>query len=85
MTELQMIRATIPKKYKEAQHALIEYKRSQNKYQKELKDKSLSELFRLISEELNLSCKYNSRSRNTIMSPHVLCFDMEPSSCNLPQ
>tara|TARA_R100000935_G_C2685443_1_gene104378 strand:+ start:145 stop:351 length:207 start_codon:yes stop_codon:yes gene_type:complete len=61
MTELQMIRATIPVQYKKVQEAMIEYKRCQNLNQLIKKDKYLKELFRLIEEELKISCKFNSR------------------------
>jgi len=61
MTELQVIRATIPMQYKKVQEAMIEYKRCQNLNQLIKKDKLLKELFRLIEEDLKLSCKFNSR------------------------
>tara|TARA_R110000744_G_scaffold156730_1_gene272394 strand:- start:101 stop:307 length:207 start_codon:yes stop_codon:yes gene_type:complete len=61
MTELQVIRATIPMQYKKVQEAMIEYKRCQNLNQLIKKEKYLKELFRLIEEELKLSCKFNSR------------------------
>mgnify|MGYP003655285433 CR=1 FL=1 len=61
MTELQVIRATIPHQYKKVQEAMIEYKRSQNLNMLKQKNKHLKELFRLIEEELKLSCKFNSR------------------------
>jgi len=61
MTELQMIRASIPMQYKKVQEAMIEYKRCQNLNQLIKKDKYLKELFRLIEEELKISCKFNSR------------------------
>mgnify|MGYP003674653782 FL=1 len=61
MTELQVIRATIPMQYKKVQGAMIEYKRCQNLNQLIKKEKYLKELFRLIEEELKLSCKFNSR------------------------
>ena len=61
MTELQMIRASIPVQYKKVQEALIEYKRCQNLDQLIKKDRYLKELFRLIEEELKISCKFNSR------------------------
>jgi len=61
MTELQMIRASIPVQYKKVQEAMIEYKRCQNLDQLIKKDRYLKELFRLIEEELKISCKFNSR------------------------
>lgn len=61
MTELQMIRASIPMQYKKVQEAMIEYKRCQNLNQLIKKEKHLEELFRLIEEELKISCKFNSR------------------------
>ena len=61
MTELQVIRATIPMQYKKVQEAMIEYKRCQNLDQLIKKDRYLKELFRLIEEELKISCKFNSR------------------------
>ena len=61
MTELQMIRASIPVQYKKVQEAMIEYKRCQNLNKLIKKYKHLKELFRLIEEELKLSCKFNSR------------------------
>ena len=61
MTELQMIRASIPTQYKKVQEAMIEYKRCQNLNQLIKKEKYLKELFRLIEEELKISCKFNSR------------------------
>ena len=61
MTELQMIRASIPMQYKKVQEAMIEYKRCQNLNQLIKKEKYLKELFRLIEEELKISCKFNSR------------------------
>ena len=61
MTELQMIRASIPVQYKKVQEAMIEYKRCQNLDQLIKKDRHLKELFRLIEEELKISCKFNSR------------------------
>ena len=61
MTELQVIRETIPMQYKKVQEAMIEYKRCQNLNQLIKKEKHLKELFRLIEEELKLSCKFNSR------------------------
>ena len=61
MTVLQVIRATIPMQYKKVQEAMIEYKRCQNLNQLIKKEKYLKELFRLIEEELKLSCKFNSR------------------------
>ena len=61
MTELQVIRETIPMQYKKVQEAMIEYKRCQNLNQLIKKEKYLKELFRLIEEELKLSCKFNSR------------------------
>ena len=61
MTELQMIRESIPMQYKKVQEAMIEYKRCQNLNMLKRKDKDLKELFRLIEEELKLSCKFNSR------------------------
>ena len=61
MTELQMIRESIPMQYKMVQEAMIEYKRCQNLSMLVKKDKYLKELFRLIEEELKLSCKFNSR------------------------
>ena len=60
-TELQMIRASIPVQYKKVQEAMIEYKRCQNLDQLIKKDRYLKELFRLIEEELKISCKFNSR------------------------
>jgi len=63
MTELQVIRATIPMQYKKVQEAMIEYKRCQNLNQLIKKEKHLKELFRLIEEELKLSCKFNSVGR----------------------
>ena len=64
MTELQVIRATIPMQYKKVQEAMIEYKRCQNLNQLIKKDKLLKELFRLIEEDLKLSCKFNSRRQS---------------------
>ena len=61
MTELQMIRESIPMQYKKVQEAMIEYKRCQTLSMLVKKDKYLKELFRLIEEELKLSCKFNSR------------------------
>ena len=61
MTELQVIRESIPMQYKKVQEAMIEYKRCQNLSMLVKKDKYLKELFRLIEEELKLSCKFNSR------------------------
>ena len=61
MTELQMIRESIPMQYKKVQEAMIEYKRCQNLSMLVKKDKYLKEVFRLIEEELKLSCKFNSR------------------------
>ena len=61
MTELQVIRETIPMQYKKVQEAMIEYKRCQNLNQLIKKEKHMKELFRLIEEELKLSCKFNSR------------------------
>ena len=61
MTELQVIRASIPMQYKKVQEAMIEYKRCQNLDQLIKKDRHLKELFRLIEEELKISCKFNSR------------------------
>ena len=61
MTELQMIRASIPVQYKKVKEAMIEYKRCQNLDQLIKKDRHLKELFRLIEEELKISCKFNSR------------------------
>jgi hypothetical protein len=67
MTELQMIRATIPQKYKQVQEAMIEYKRCQNLNQLIKKDKLLKELFRLVEEELQLSCRFNSRRQTGVI------------------
>jgi len=67
MTELQVIRATIPMQYKKVQEAMIEYKRCQNLNQLIKKEKYLKELFRLIEEELKLSCKFNSRRQTGSM------------------
>jgi hypothetical protein len=67
MTELQVIRATIPMQYKKVQEAMIEYKRCQNSNQLIKKDKHLKELFRLIEEELKLSCKFNSRRQTGLI------------------
>ena len=61
MTELQVIRASIPMQYKKVQEAMIEYKRCQNLDQLIKKDRYLKEVFRLIEEELKISCKFNSR------------------------
>jgi len=61
MTELQVIRATIPVQYKKVQEAIIQYKRCQNLNMLVRKEKDMKELFRLIEEELKLSCKFNSR------------------------
>ena len=61
MTELQVIRATIPMQYKKVQEAMIQYKRCQNLNMLVRKEKDMKELFRLIEEELKLSCKFNSR------------------------
>ena len=61
MTELQVIRASIPMQYKKVQEAMIEYKRCQNLDQLIKEDRHLKELFRLIEEELKISCKFNSR------------------------
>ncbi len=61
MTELQVIRATIPVQYKKVQEAMIQYKRCQNLNMLVRKEKDMKELFRLIEEELKLSCKFNSR------------------------
>jgi hypothetical protein len=47
--------------YKKVQEAMIEYKRCQNLNQLIKKEKHLKELFRLIEEELKISCKFNSR------------------------
>ena len=67
MTELQMIRATIPQQYKKVQEAMIEYKRCQNLNQLIKKDKLLKELFRLVEEELQLSCRFNSRRQTGVV------------------
>ena len=67
MTELQVIRATIPMQYKKVQEAMIEYKRCQNLNQLIKKEKYLKELFRLIEEELKLSCKFNSRRQTGLI------------------
>ena len=45
MTELQVIRATIPMQYKKVQEAMIEYKRCQNLNQLIKKEKHMKELF----------------------------------------
>ena len=68
MTELQMIRATIPYQYKKVQEAMIEYKRCQNLNMLKRKEKDLKELFRLIEEELKISCKFNSRRQTGSIS-----------------
>ena len=67
MTELQMIRASIPIQYKKVQEAVIESKRSSNVNMKIRKDKDLKELFRLIEEELMLSCTFNSRKQTGLI------------------
>jgi hypothetical protein len=61
MTELQMIRGIIPLQYKRVQDSVIEYKRCSDKKNYNKKEKYLKELFRLIEEEINLSCTFNCR------------------------
>tara|TARA_R100001377_G_C3188183_1_gene109432 strand:+ start:1435 stop:1719 length:285 start_codon:yes stop_codon:yes gene_type:complete len=68
MTELQMIRDSIPGQYKKVQEAMIEYKRCQNLNMLKRKEKDLKELFRLVEEELKLSCKFNSRRQTGVIS-----------------
>ena len=68
MTELQMIRDSIPGQYRKVQEAMIEYKRCQNLNMLKQKERHLSELFRLVEEELSLSCKFNSRRQTGSIS-----------------
>ena len=63
MSELQLIRASIPLQYKKAQEAIIEFKRCQNSKTLKRKEQDLKELFRLIEVELDLYCKFNSRKQ----------------------
>ena len=62
MTELQILRKSIPMQYTKVRESMIEYKRCQNLYMKTRKESQLKELFRMIEEEINLSCKFNSRT-----------------------
>jgi|TARA_R110000822_G_scaffold14952_5_gene52134 hypothetical protein len=61
MTELQMIRGLIPAQYRKVQEAIIESKRCGNPKMLQQKEEGLKELFRLVEEELSLSCNFNSR------------------------
>ena len=63
MTELDLIRATIPVQYKRVRESIIEYKRSKSNRTLKRKEEYLKELFRLIEEELNLSCRFNSKTQ----------------------
>ena len=63
MTELELIRATIPVQYKRVRESIIEYKRSKSNRTLKRKEEYLKELFRLIEEELNLSCRFNSKTQ----------------------
>tara|TARA_R100001377_G_C3151041_1_gene96281 strand:- start:68 stop:211 length:144 start_codon:yes stop_codon:yes gene_type:complete len=47
---------------------MIEYKRCQNLNMLKRKEKDLKELFRLIEEELKISCKFNSRRQTGSIS-----------------
>ena len=48
---------------------MIEYKRCQNlNHVNQRKEKDLKELFRLIEEELKISCKFNSRRQTGSIS-----------------
>jgi hypothetical protein len=63
MTELDLIRASIPIQYKRVREVIIESKRSKNSRTLEKKEELLKELFRLIEAELDLSCTFNSRKQ----------------------
>ena len=62
MNELQVLRQSIPLQYTKVRESMIEYKRCQNLYMKTKKESQMKELFRMIEAEINLSCKFNSRT-----------------------
>lgn len=63
MTELEIIRATIPLQYERVRESIIECKRSRSSKTFKRKEEYLKELFRLIEAELNLSCRFNSKTQ----------------------